>query len=151
MQAGPERVAFRVNRDLSQPESAATAIGGQSWTTDVDYVKITRIRVGGGGSHAVFGDSTEHELDELVITPISPFAPPALAAAASGAQIAHAWPAEYKGWTLQTNAAELGAATAWGDVADTAGISATNVPAEWAQPGVFLRLRSPCGDHGDDT
>lgn len=143
MQDGPERVTFWVNPDLSQPESAATAVGGQSWTTDGDYVKITRIRVGGGGSHAVFGNPTEHELDELVITPISPFAPPALAATASGSQVALAWPAEYRGWTLQTNAAGVGAAAAWGDVADTAGVSSTNLPADWAQPGVFFRLRSP--------
>jgi hypothetical protein len=146
MQAGatPERVTFWVNPDLSQPESAATAVGGASFMTDRDFGQITRVRIGGGGYSATAGgDPTDHYMDEIEISPISPFANPSLACTNSGGIVSLAWPPEYVGWTLQTNAAGLGDVPAWGDVENTSSITATNLPVDPADPAVFYRLRSP--------
>ena len=140
---GNERVTFWVNPDLSQPETAATAVGGSSFTTDVDYVSITRIRVGSGGYSATFGNPADHFIDEIEISPISPFAPPGLSCTSAGSVVSLAWPGEYVGWTLQTNAAGLGEAPSWGDVENTSSITATNLPVDPADPVVFFRLRSP--------
>ncbi|MCX7819676.1 MAG: hypothetical protein N2652_10815 [Kiritimatiellae bacterium] len=110
MLSGPERVTFWVNPDLSQPESAATVVGERSWTREVEYVKIIRIRVGGGGRRAMFGHPTKHAVDEIEVSPISPSAAPRIHAAVSTWGLAVSGPAEYAGWTQQTNAAGLGAA-----------------------------------------
>ena len=142
-QPGVERVTFWVNPDLSQPESATTAVGGGAYMTDVDYVEITRVRVGSGGFSATFGNPTDHYLDEIEVSPISPFAHPSLASTNSGGMVALAWPPEYVGWTLQTNAAGLVDAPAWGDVENTSAVTSTNLPVDPAQPAVFFRLRSP--------
>jgi hypothetical protein len=75
--AGVERVTFWVNPDLSQRESEATAIGGTSYFTDNDYGQVTRIRIGAGGfSASAGGDPTDHYLDEISISPTSPFFDP---------------------------------------------------------------------------
>lgn len=67
---GLDQVTFWVNPDLSQPEDVATAVGGQSYTTRMDFRSITNVRIGGGGS----GDAgTRHYLDEIHVSPYPPF------------------------------------------------------------------------------
>lgn len=74
---GVERVTFWVNPDLSQAESVTTAVGGTSYLTDSDFVSVTRIRIGGGGySSFSGGDPTNHYLDEINISDVSPFSDP---------------------------------------------------------------------------
>ena len=73
---GVERMTLWVNPDLSQPENLATAVNGTNYVTDRDFVQIDRVRIGGGGYSATAGgDPTEHYLDEIVISSVSPFAP----------------------------------------------------------------------------
>jgi hypothetical protein len=75
--AGVERITFWVNPDLSQPETLASAAGGTSHLTDIDFLQITRVRIGGGGfSASAGGDPTNHNMDEIRIDSVSPFAVP---------------------------------------------------------------------------
>lgn len=143
---GPERVTFWVNPDLSKPESAATAVGGTNYYTDNDYGQITRLRIGGGGySASAGGNPTDHYMDEIAVSTISPFAPPSLTCTIVGGNVALAWPAEYQGWILQTqtDAAGIGNNPTWDDVPDSNLLTATNLPIDSASAPVFFRLRSP--------
>jgi hypothetical protein len=143
---GPERVTFWVNPDLSKPENVATAVGGTSYLTDNDYVQITRLRIGGGGYSATAGGNpTDHFMDEIGISPGSPFAPPSITCTITGGNVALAWPAEYLGWTLQTQTdpAGVGNSTTWDDVPDSNSVTSTNLPINSASSAVFFRLRSP--------
>lgn len=141
MTDGVERVTFWVNPDLSQPESAATAVGGDSFKTDADFGSITRLRIGSGGYSATAGGNpTDHYMDEISVSQVSPFAPPSLTGRASAGSIAMTWPQENLGWTLQTNGLGLADVNAWGDLPETSLVTATNLAAGAA---VFYRLRSP--------
>lgn len=144
MTDGVERVTFWVNPDLSQQESAATAVGGDSFMTDADFGAITRLRIGSGGYSATAGGNpTDHYMDEISVSQVSPFAPPAIAGRAAGGSVALAWPQEYLGWTLQTNGLGLPDANGWGDLPETSFVTATNLTAGATGPAVFYRLRAP--------
>jgi hypothetical protein len=137
---GPERVTFWVNPDLSKPEDVSTAVGGQSYLTTVDYNQISSVRIGGGGySASAGGNATEHYLDEISISPISPFAP-VLTAAKAGANLALSWPPQHLGWILQNCNGPLDSGT-WLNVPGTGQVISTNYPA--ANPTGFYRLRQP--------
>ena len=72
---GLDRITYWVNPDLSLPEDVSTAVGGQTYTTSVDYETIGRVRVGGGGFNAaVGGDAANHYLDEIHFDSYPPFA-----------------------------------------------------------------------------
>lgn len=143
---GPERVTFWVNPDLSKPEDVSTAVGGVSYLTDYDYGKISRLRIGSGGYSATAGgDPTEHYMDEISVSPVTPFAPPSITCVSESGTAALSWPAAYLGWTLQaqTNALGIDASGAWDDVPDTSQVTSTTVALDSANPTVFFRLRSP--------
>lgn len=142
---GPERVTFWVNPDLSRAEDVSTAVGGQSYLTDNDFGTITRVRAGGGGYSATAGGNpTDHYLDEISISPLSPF-PPKLACAAADGILTLSWPTENLGWILQMQPNEpgVGLGSQWVDVPDTGLVTSTNLFIEPAYPSMFFRLRSP--------
>ena len=137
--SGFERATFWVNPDLSLPESLATAVNGTNYITDRDFGSITRIRLGGGGYSATAGgDPTDHYLDEVVISSVTPFALPTLSEAVSNGTVILSWPAENLGWNLQKTAALDGI---WEDVLNTDRSTSTNLPI--ALPKEFFRLRNP--------
>ena len=136
---GYERVTFWVNPDLSLPESLTTAVNGTNYITDRDFGNITRVRLGGGGYSATAGgDPTDHNLDEVVISSVTPFALPMLSEAVSNGTVTLSWPAENLGWNLQRTDALDGT---WEDVLNTDRVSSTNFPI--ALPKEFFRLLNP--------
>ncbi len=129
-----EQLTFWVNPDLSQPESVTSAVGGQSYSSDRDYGTINRIRIGGG---ATSGDNVASLLymDEIRVSTVSPFAPPALQISVLDSEALLAWPAN--GWTLQKSST-LGNEL-WDDVIGTESLTATNLPI--TLPVEFFRLK----------
>jgi hypothetical protein len=129
-----ENVTFWVNPDLAQPESVTNAVGGQTYSTDRDYVTINRVRIGGA---ATSGELVAPLLytDEVRISTLSPFAPPTLQLALSEGDAFLSWPAT--GWTLQ-KASALNADT-WTDVTGSETLTLTNLPV--SLPVEFFRLR----------
>jgi hypothetical protein len=125
-----ERLTFWVNPDLSQPESAATAVGGQAFSTSIDYGTINGVRIGAGNA----APAPLIYMDEVRVSTVSPFAPPALQIAVSNSAARLSWPAT--GWTLQkaSNLVE----NSWTGVAGTEAITTTNLPV--ALPVEFFRL-----------
>jgi hypothetical protein len=72
---GLDKVTFWVNPDLSLPEDVSTAVGGQTFTTSIDFETIGRVRIGGGGFSATAGgEPAEHYLDEIQFDVYPPFA-----------------------------------------------------------------------------
>lgn len=71
---GLDQVTFWVNPDLSQPESANVPVGGQSFTTTVDFESIGRVRIGSANGTAGTLEPVEHLMDEIRISQYPPFA-----------------------------------------------------------------------------
>ncbi len=71
---GLDQVTFWVNPDLSLPESDNIPVGGQSFTTTIDYESIGRVRIGSASGTAGTVEPVEHLMDEIRISPYPPFA-----------------------------------------------------------------------------
>ncbi len=126
-----EQVTFWVNPDLSQPESVTTAINAQSYSTDRDFGTITRVRIGAG----TYDPTPLVYIDEVRISTVSPFAPPALQISVQDTEALLAWPAN--GWTLQKSST-LGSEF-WDDITGTESLTTTNLPI--TLPVEFFRLK----------
>jgi len=139
---GVERMTLWVNPDLSQPENLAAAVNGTNYVTDRDFGQITRVRIGGGGYSATAGgDPTEHYLDEIVISSVSPFAPN-LSYSVAGGEITLSWPPEHLGWILQSQTGALNGGN-WVDVLNSDLVTSMSLPINPANPTEFFRLRPP--------
>lgn len=146
LQDGVERVTFWVNPDLSRPEDVTTAVGGTAYLTDNDFGNITRVRIGGGGySAAAGGDPTDHYLDEISVSSVSPFPPPTLTCMVLEGNLELSWPPECLGWILQvqTNALSTGLTLPWAgvDIPGTDLVTSTNIPISPGNHMILYQLR----------
>lgn len=78
----------------------------------------------------------------LLVVPESA-APTTLTGVVSGTDLVLSWPADHRGWLLQTNAVSPAATNAWFYYPGSATVTSVNVPIDPTQTNVFFRLALP--------
>ena len=136
---GAGSVVFRQDGDAG---STNTVSGGVATFTTSDLSLGSYLMTAEYSGYGIFLASTSAPLAQVVRPPI-PTAPTVLTWSLSGGTLLLSWPPDYLGWILQLQTNAQGLGTNWTDMAESAGVTSTNLPLAPENPAVYYRLRRP--------